>query len=378
MPFVGLPRRPAHTRCGGWCSRRLWGVAAAVVVVVTTEAFAPSTGSSVVPTTRRHAAEIWLAASSETMEESANDEDINNLSLLSLFEDFVQDLLAQQSAIVAELEGTVERESGATFGCDPWGCFAHTNDTNINISSGGITRVLQGGAAIEKGACSVTLIRNGVLTADRAATIRARQHPAQQSDQSSSTTSSTASVVPVEIQAGDTYSAVALSMVLHSRNPMVPTFRSDVRAFLVTHSNNTTQTTTTAWLGGGADLTPYYLFPSDIFSFHRAYQQLCETHSNTTSTVFSYPAMKDACDAYFFLPARQEHRGTGGVFFDDVPLTPASGAFARGLVQAWMPSWVPIVQRRTDTAYTDHHKHWQKIRRGRYLEFNLLYDVCSF
>lgn len=92
-------------------------------------------------------------------------------------------------------------------------------------------------------------------------------------------------------------------MVLHSKSPLIPTFRSDVRIFSVKDR---------AWLGGGADLTPYYLQEEDVRGFHEAYKELCEAFR------FDYEEMKKSCDDYFFLPARQEHRGTGGIFFDDL------------------------------------------------------------
>jgi coproporphyrinogen III oxidase len=275
-----------------------------------------------------------------------------------LFDEFVAFLLCQQEAIISEIEETIERTSGATFGTDKWGGFAreeHTGISTPDLPSGGITRVIQGGDVIEKGACSLTLIRNGKLTAERAATIRGRQ--------ASDSTAAT-------IQAGDTYSAVALSMVLHSRSPMVPTFRSDVRVFLVTEKSSGSAL---AWFGGGADLTPYYLFPEDIKFFHQLYQQLCVNH--TLPEAFSYETMKTACDQYFFLPSRQEHRGTGGIFFDDMPMTRETLDFSKGVTQTWMPSWLPIVTKRHSMSYSSREKHWQKLRRGRYLEFNLLYDV---
>jgi coproporphyrinogen III oxidase len=276
-----------------------------------------------------------------------------------LFDEFVAFLVSQQGAIVNEIEETIELTSGATFGTDKWGGFAWDEHTpTSDLPSGGITRVIQGGDSIEKGACSLTLIRNGKLTAERAATIRGRQA----SDRTAAT-----------VQAGDTYSAVALSMVLHSRSPMVPTFRSDVRVFLVTEKGSESSL---AWFGGGADLTPYYLFPEDIKFFHQLYQQLCVNY--TLPEPFSYETMKTACDHYFFLPARQEHRGTGGIFFDDMPMTRETLEFSKGVTHTWMPSWLPIVTKRYSMSYSSREKHWQKLRRGRYLEFNLLYDVsCS-
>jgi coproporphyrinogen III oxidase len=291
---------------------------------------------------------------------SKNDDSGSDSS--NLFEEFANFLKATQESIIHEIESTIEKDSGAQFSNDVWGKILEDNDdetTTPAATMGGITRVLQGGDAVEKGACSLTIIRNGVLTAERAATIRGRQQAAD-----SSTTSTT-------IQAGDTYSAAALSMVLHSRNPLVPTFRSDVRIFQVRGQGGGNDDSLT-WFGGGADLTPYYLFAEDIQMFHHLYHVLCSQYDD-----FDYHELKQACDDYFYLPARSEHRGTGGIFFDDVVANDTSRAFVQNVAKTWMPSWLPIVQKRNDIKYTEEQKYWQKLRRGRYLEFNLLYDVRS-
>lgn len=158
-------------------------------------------------------------------------------------------------------------------------------------------------------------------------------------------------------------------MVLHTKSPLIPTFRSDVRIFWVQCANGQEN----AWLGGGADLTPYYLDPEDIGSFHEMYSKLCSQHLEQHPS-FTYASMKRACDDYFYLPARQEHRGTGGIFFDDLPVDSDSLRFVQGVVETWMPSWLPIVARHRGDSFTDQQKQWQLLRRGRYLEFNLLYD----
>lgn len=273
------------------------------------------------------------------MEDSTEPSDENP----QLFSDFVTFLKEKQNQIIAALE---EMDgSGAKFSNDAWG--ALEEGAPEGLSSGGLTRVLQGGDVIEKGACSFTLIQQGVLSSERAAAIRSRQS--------------------VEIKAGDTYSAAALSIVLHSRSPLVPTFRSDVRVFSVSNGE-----TTKAWFGGGADLTPYYLDDEDISAFHRLYQDLANKHE--LGSEYTYEAMKKSCDEYFYLPARSEHRGTGGIFFDDLEATEEAMAFVKGVADAWTPSWFPIIERHRDALYTKQQRQWQLLRRGRYLEFNLLYD----
>jgi coproporphyrinogen III oxidase len=259
----------------------------------------------------------------------------------AIFFDFVDFLKKTQREIIEKIE---EMDgSGVSFTNDTWGVFQEGNDEER--LSGGITRVFQGGNVIEKGACSLTLIRRGILTAERAAAIRSRQD--------------------LDIKAGDVYSAAALSIVLHSRSPSVPTFRSDVRVFFVQ-----SDTDTMAWFGGGADLTPYYLFDEDATFFHNMYRDVCENNPKE----FSYQNLKELCDDYFYLPARAEHRGTGGIFFDDMEATPENYDFVKDVANAWMPSWLPIVEKRRDTPFTEKQKQWQLLRRGRYLEFNLLYD----
>jgi coproporphyrinogen III oxidase len=258
----------------------------------------------------------------------------------AIFFDFVDFLKKTQREIIEKIEKM--DGSGVSFTNDTWGVFEGGDE---KLLSGGITRVFQGGNVIEKGACSLTLIRQGILTAERAAAIRSRQD--------------------LDITAGDIYSAAALSIVLHSRSPRVPTFRSDVRVFFVQ-----SDTDTMAWFGGGADLTPYYLFDEDATFFHNMYRDLCDDNPKE----FSYQNLKELCDNYFYLPARAEHRGTGGIFFDDMEATPENYDFVKDVANAWMPSWLPIVERRRNTPFTEKQKQWQLLRRGRYLEFNLLYD----
>jgi coproporphyrinogen III oxidase len=291
------------------------------------------------------------------------------------FDTVCEFLEQQQATIIAELERM--DGSGQSFSYDPWGKFADNNpEAHTLSSSGGKTRVMQRGNMIEKGACSFSVYRNGVLSAERAATMQSRQQ--QQLSQQSS----------IKIQGGDVYSAAALSIVLHSRHPMIPTFRSDVRIFVVTpsSSSSSTENNSLAWFGGGADLTPFYLFDEDITDFHGHYRDLCQSVQtnaavasnnviDTDLSLFSYNRMKQACDDYFYLPARGEHRGTGGIFFDDMPVSKDSWNFMQQLVaKTWLPSWFPIIERRRHLEYTDQQKQWQLLRRGRYLEFNLLYD----
>jgi coproporphyrinogen III oxidase len=147
---------------------------------------------------------------------------------------------------------------------------------------------------------------------------------------------------------------------------MVPTFRADVRYFELENGQG--------WFGGGGDLTPYYLFDDDAKEFHQVYKNTCDKYSSSL-----YPTMKEWCDNYFYIPARQEHRGVGGIFFDDLSWIDGgdmSGAFdfTCDVCKTFMPSYLPIVKRRRSLSYTDEQRHFQLLRRGRYIEFNMLYD----
>jgi coproporphyrinogen III oxidase len=244
-------------------------------------------------------------------------------SLEDIFNEFSTFILEKQVQIISKIEEI--DGSGVKFSVDRWGMFS--NDAPVSSTSGGITRVIQGGNIVEKGACSLTLLQGGKLTAERASSIQGRQ----QSDFSAC------------IQEGDTYAAAALSMVLHTRSPMVPTFRSDVRIFMVQPSRGNM---TLAWFGGGSDLTPYYLFDEDITAFHSSLKSLCEKYQNEDYEMF----------------------------FDDMPASNHTLNFVKGVCNNWMPSWFPIVTKRKDVKYTDQQRQWQLLRRGRYLEFNLLYD----
>ena len=275
------------------------------------------------------------------------------MKAFDVFTDFVEFLKSTQTKIISDIEKM--DGSGMTFSNDTWGVFGDekasatpTKDEPQPLQrsiSGGITRVYQGGNVVEKGACSLTLIQRGVLSPERANAIRSRQDL-------------------YDIQPGDVYYAAALSIVLHSRSPMVPTFRSDVRIFLVQQQGGKGEV---AWFGGGADLTPYYLFDEDVISFHRMYRDLCKANPPE----FSYEELKKGCDKYFYLPARAEHRGTGGIFFDDMAATdPNALTFVKSVANAWMPSWLPIVKNHRDRPFSEKQKQWQLLRRGRYVISN--------
>ncbi len=162
--------------------------------------------------------------------------------------------------------------------------------------------------------------------------------------------------------AGRDFTATGVSLVLHPRNPFVPTVHANFR-FLTKGDR--------AWFGGGADLTPYYPFRDDVIDFHQVWKRVCEAHA----PLIDYRQMKENCDRYFYLAHRQEPRGVGGIFFDYLEGDlERLFSFVRDAGDAFLGSYVPIVERRRNLVYNERHRRFQLIRRGRYVEFNLLYD----
>ena len=167
--------------------------------------------------------------------------------------------------------------------------------------------------------------------------------------------------------AGCNFKATGVSIVIHPQNPFVPTTHGNVRFFIAYPSNGDP----IWWFGGGFDLTPYYGFTEDAKQWHLVAQQACSGFGENT-----YQKYKDWCDKYFFLPHRQETRGIGGLFFDDLnePDFSTSFKFMQSVGNHFMKAYLPIVEKRRDHPFNDGHKKFQLYRRGRYVEFNLLYD----
>jgi coproporphyrinogen III oxidase len=229
------------------------------------------------------------------------------------------------SAAQAEICAALERvDGGARFGADPW---------ERPGGGGGLSRVLEGGAVLEKAGVNVSDVGGALAPA-------------------------LATALP---GTGGEFVATGLSVVVHPRSPMVPTAHMNVR-FLARGD--------TGWFGGGADLTPHYLFEEDCVHFHRVLRELCERHLPG-----SHAGMKRGADVYFFLPHRGEHRGVGGIFFDHLGEDlEAAAAFVAELPRAFLAAYLPIVERRRDTLHGERERRWQEIRRGRYVEFNLVHD----
>ena len=161
--------------------------------------------------------------------------------------------------------------------------------------------------------------------------------------------------------------ATGISLVLHPKNPMAPTVHANYRYF----ERGEGQKPGSWWFGGGADLTPSYLFEEDAIHFHQVHKNVFQRHE-----VADYDKFKKWCDDYFFIKHREERRGLGGIFFDDI-----NGAsreecfdFVTDCAESFLESYLPILNRRKDLEYSEKQKQWQQIRRGRYVEFNLVYD----
>jgi coproporphyrinogen III oxidase len=161
---------------------------------------------------------------------------------------------------------------------------------------------------------------------------------------------------------GRDFTAAGVSLVLHPRSPLVPTVHANFR-FITKGAKQ--------WFGGGADLTPYYPFREDVIHFHRTWKNVCDRHGPPVD----HARFKKWCDDYFFLAHRQEPRGIGGIFFDylEGDLT-KTFAFVRDAGDAFLDAYLPILQRRKDLPYGERERRWQEFRRGRYVEFNLIYD----
>jgi coproporphyrinogen III oxidase len=250
-------------------------------------------------------------------------------------EDFIKQ---QQSEIVKELE----KLDGKKFRVDTW-----TRDSG----GGGISCVLQDGNVFEKAGVNISVVY-GSLPKPAIAKMRANHKKID----------TTVNSLP--------FFAAGLSIVLHPKNPMAPTVHLNYRYF---ETENPDGTTGTWWFGGGTDLTPSYLFDEDAIHFHRTIKQACDKHDKTY-----YPRFKEWCDSYFKNKHRGESRGIGGIFFDDLDDQEKDQehtfAFVQSCLKSFLPTYIPIIMRRKDMPYSAKEKEWQQIRRGRYVEFNLVHD----
>jgi len=278
-------------------------------------------------------------------------------------------LLDLQERICREL---AEEDGAADFGRDEWSREnADKGSTDpkpslggagAKLQGGGLTRVLSEGAVFEKAGVGFSHVRGNALPPSATA-----QRPEF---------------------AGKAWEAMGVSLVIHPRNPYVPTSHANVR-FFCTHDETSTQPvedstndepTTAArqinrsatwWVAGGFDLTPYYGFEEDCVHWHRTAHDAVAPFGPEL-----YPRFKNACDDYFFLKHRNEPRGIGGLFFDDFNALGFEQSFAllRSVGDAFLPAYRPIVARRKSIPYGERERQFQLLRRGRYAEFNLVWD----
>jgi len=174
--------------------------------------------------------------------------------------------------------------------------------------------------------------------------------------------------------AGRSFQALGISLVIHPHNPHVPTSHANLRFFIAANNEQDTSgqdKDPVWWFGGGYDLTPYYPNITDIIHWHQTAKDACLPFGDDV-----YPRYKKNCDEYFYLQHRNETRGVGGLFFDDLNEWgfARSFSFVRAIGDSYLPAYLPIVQRRKQMEYGDRERNFQRYRRGRYVEFNLVYD----
>ncbi len=237
-------------------------------------------------------------------------------------------LTGLQQGLVEAIE---RADGGARFGGDRW---------ERAGGGGGESRVLKDGALIEQGGVNFSEVAGEGLPASAT-----HDRPAL---------------------AGAPFTAMGVSLVLHPKNPHVPTTHLNLRYFLA----EPPQGAPVWWFGGGFDLTPYYPVREDVLHWHRTARDAC------AGIPGGYAKYKAWCDRYFFLPHRNETRGVGGLFFDDLnePSFRDCFAFARAVGEAFPRAWLPIAQRRRSTPFGERERSFQLLRRGRYVEFNLVHD----
>lgn len=167
--------------------------------------------------------------------------------------------------------------------------------------------------------------------------------------------------------------AGGISLVIHPKSPMIPTVHANFRYFEL-YDDEEMKNQVDGWFGGGADLTPYYLYEEDARHFHQTFKKVCDKHGEDL-----YPEFKKQCDEYFYNSHRGEARGIGGLFFDYLRADTKRSlndwhAFTEDAGKVFLDSYIPIVKRRMNESYGKEERYWQEIRRGRYVEFNLIHD----
>ena len=242
---------------------------------------------------------------------------------------YLMGLQTRITSAIAEIDG-------GAFLVDAW-----QKPSGEQLQGNGVTQILEGGAVFERAGCGFSHVTGPKLPPS------ATQHRPE--------------------LAGAPFEAMGVSLVFHPRNPYVPTVHMNVRMI----SAQPAQGEPVRWFGGGMDLTPYYGFEEDAVHFHRTCRDALTPFGED-----KYPRFKTWCDEYFFLKHRNEQRGVGGVFFDDFSELGPQRSFdmLASVGDAFLGAYLPIVHRRKDMPYTPRERDFQLYRRGRYVEFNLVFD----
>ena len=234
------------------------------------------------------------------------------------------------------ITGALTAIDGTAFLLDAW-----QKPQGEILQGNGITQILEGGPVFERAGVGFSHVRGPKLPPS------ATQHRPELS--------------------GAPFEAMGVSLVFHPRNPYVPTVHMNVRMLAATAADGQVVT----WFGGGMDLTPYYAFEEDAVHFHRTCRDALQPFGDD-----KYPRFKQWCDEYYFLKHRNEQRGVGGVFFDDFSEFPFEQSFAmmRAVGDNLLTAYMPLVEKRMNTPYGERERNFQLYRRGRYVEFNLVWD----
>ena len=235
------------------------------------------------------------------------------------------------------ITGAIAALDGNSFVSDQW-----QKEPGEPLQGNGITQILEQGNVFERAGCGFSHVRGPKLPPS------ATQHRPE--------------------LAGAPFEAMGVSLVFHPRNPYIPTVHMNVRMLAATPVDGSA---TVCWFGGGMDLTPYYAFEEDAVHFHQTCKDALEPFG-----VDKYPRFKKWCDEYFYLKHRNEQRGIGGVFFDDFQELGAEQSFAmmQSVADSLVRAYLPIVEKRQHTVYGEREREFQLYRRGRYVEFNLVWD----
>lgn len=280
-----------------------------------------------------------MAIEKETPEDSAPPTFVKEDATSSVRGRFEKMIREVQDKVCEAIEAA---DGGGKFKEDAW---------SRKGGGGGISRVLQDGVVWEKAGVNVSVVY-GVMPPDAYRAAKGDGDGAHK-------------VGPVP------FFAAGVSSVLHPKNPFAPTLHFNYRYFETDAPKDAPGAPRQWWFGGGTDFTPAYIIEEDVRHFHQVQKNACDKFDPSF-----YPRFKKWCDDYFYIKHRGERRGLGGIFFDDLNDYDQEMllSFSTECANSVIPAYIPIIEKRKDTPFNDQHKAWQQLRRGRYVEFNLVYD----